>query len=260
MPRVSAIVITLNEEANLPRCLDSLRWVDEILVVDSGSTDRTVEVATERGARVFLEEWKGYTAQKNSAIEKARGSWIVSLDADEEFSPEARADLRTLLAEDDPTVQAYAFRRKVLYLGKWITHGDWYPDYVVRAWRRHAGRFEGGHVHESVRVNGAVKYLRSEIFHHSFRDRQDHLARARKYAGLWARNQFEKGRPFIWSDRWFRPPLRFLRAFLLKAGWMDGWRGAWIAWVSAREVFWKYGHLRDLWRKKKGAEAVSGEQ
>jgi glycosyltransferase involved in cell wall biosynthesis len=250
MPRVSAIVITLNEEENLPRCLDSLRWADEIVVVDSGSADRTVEIATERGARVFTEEWKGYTAQKNSALEKARGSWVVSLDADEEFSPEARADLRRLLAEDDPNVQAYAFRRKVRFLGKWITHGDWYPDYVVRAWRRHAGRFEGGHVHESVRVKGSVKYLRSEILHHSFKDRADHLARARKYAGLWARNQFEKGRPSIWSDRWFRPPLRFFRAFVVKAGWLDGWRGAWIAWVSAREVAWKYARLGELWREK----------
>lgn len=250
MPRVSAIVITLNEEAHLARCLESLAWVDEIIVVDSGSVDRTREIAAAQGARVFVEEWKGYTQQKNSAIAKARGGWVVSLDADEELSPEARADLRRLLAEDDPTVQAYALRRKVWFLGKWITHGDWYPDYVTRAWRRHAGRFEGGLVHESVRVQGTVKYLRSEILHYSFQDRQDHLARARKYAELWARNQFEQGRPYIWSDRWLRPPLRFFRAWLLKAGWMDGWRGAWIAWVSAREVFWKYGRLGRLWKEE----------
>ncbi|MBI4028654.1 MAG: glycosyltransferase family 2 protein [Verrucomicrobia bacterium] len=247
MPRISAIVITRNEEERLPRCLKSLQWADQIVVVDSGSTDRTVDVARSYRAEVFTEEWKGYTAQKNSALAKATGDWVVSLDADEEFSPKAMNDVQKLAQADDPSVQAYAFRRKVFYLGRWIRHGDWYPDYVVRLWRRGSGRFEGGHVHESVQVSGTVKHLRSEILHYTYRDLEDQKARLRKYALLWAQDQFDRKRPVAWSDLCLRPPARFLRAILLKSGWMDGWRGWLIAWMCAREVRLKYRNLRDLW-------------
>ncbi len=248
MPQISAILITRNEEERLARCLESLRFADQIVVVDSGSTDATVAIAKSKGAEVFVEEWKGYTVQKNSALDKATGAWVVSLDGDEEFSAEAQADIRRLVARDDPETQGYAFRRKVFYLGRWIRHGDWYPDNVVRLWRRHAGRFEGGHVHESLQVKGRVKYLRSEILHYTYRDFADHRERARHYALLWARTQFERRRPFIWSDPCLRPPLRFLRAIVLKAGWLDGWRGLLIAGMSAWEVWLKYRALGRLWR------------
>lgn len=247
MPRISAIIITRNEEERLPRCLQSVRWADQIVVLDSGSTDRTVALARAQGAEVFVEEWKGYTNQKNSALEKARGDWVVSLDADEEFSDEACREIRGLLDQDDPAIQGYALRRKVFYLGQWIRHGDWYPDHVVRVWRRAAGRFEGGRVHESVKVDGVVKQLRSEILHYTYRDLADQKARMRNYAGLWARDQFDRRRPFRRADLWLRPPLRFLRALALKSGWLDGWRGWLIAWMNAREVWLKYRNLRDLW-------------
>lgn len=255
MPKISAIIITKNEEASLARCLRSLSWADQIVVVDSGSTDRTVEIAKEQGAEVYVEEWKGYTNQKNSAIDKANGDWIVSLDADEEFSKEAQEDIRNILTQDDSEIQAYAFRRKVLYLGKWIRHGDWYPDYVVRLWRKSSGKFEGGRVHESFVVNGKVKRLRSEILHYTYSDLADQKARMEKYAKLWAQDQFDKGRPFRWIDLWFRPPIRFFRALILKSGWLDGWRGWLIAWMCAREVRMKYWNLKEL--KKQELEAVS---
>ncbi len=247
MPRISAIIITKNEESALPRCLDSLKWADQIVVLDSGSTDRTVEVARACGAEVHVEEWKGYTDQKNSALAKATGDWVVSLDADEEFSREAQEDVRRLVKEDDSSVQGYAFRRKVFYLGSWICHGDWYPDHVVRLWRRGHGRFVGRRVHESVRVDGAVKELISEILHYTYRDLNDQKARMNHYARLWAEDQFEKKRPFQWFDLVFRPLARFARGLILKCGFLDGWRGWLIAWMNAREVWIKYRNLKSLY-------------
>jgi len=248
MPRISAIIITKNEEQNLPRCLDSLKWADQIVVLDSGSTDRTVEIARARGAEVFPEEWKGYTGQKNSALTRATGDWVVSLDADEEFSVEAQKDIRRLMDQNDGFAAGYAFRRKVFYLGRWVCHGDWYPDYVVRLWRRGCGRFVGRRVHESAVVDGPVKRVRSEIFHYTYRDLKDQKARMRAYAKLWAEDQFEKQRRFSWFDAIFRPPARFVRGLILKHGFLDGWRGWVIAWMNATEVWMKYRNLRDLWR------------
>jgi len=246
MPTLSAIIITKNEEASVSRCLKSIRFADEIIVVDSGSTDRTVAVAREHGARVFVEEWKGYTQQKNSALEKANGEWVVSLDADEEFSAAAQEDIRRLIRENDPAMLACAFRRVVFYLGRWIRHGDWYPDYVVRLWRRRAGRFEGGRVHESVRVDGIVRQASGEILHYTYRDLQDQQERMERYSKLWAQDQFERGRLPTGVDLWLRPPARFLRGCFLKGGCMDGWRGWLIAWMCAKEVGMKYRALRDL--------------
>jgi len=248
MPRISAIIIAKNEELDLSRCLTSLKWVDQIIVLDSGSTDRTVEIARQHGAEVHVEEWKGYPEQKNSALAKTTGDWVVSLDADEEFSKKAQEDVRRLVKEDDSSVQGYAFRRKVFYLGRWICHGDWYPDHVVRLWRRGHGKFEGRRVHESVRVDGAVKELNSEILHYTYRDLNDQKARMRTYARLWAEDQFEKKRPFQWFDLAFRPPARFARGLILKCGFLDGWRGWLIAWMNAIEVRMKYRNLRDMWR------------
>ena len=246
---ISAIIIARNEEENLSRCLQSLKWVDQIVVVDSGSTDRTVEIAKAHGAEIFVEEWKGYAIQKNSALQKARGDWVLSLDADEELSAEAQDEIRDIIRKDDSLMQAYALRRKVHYLGKWIRHGDWYPDHVVRLWRRSAGKFEGGRVHESLRIQGAVRCLRSEILHYSYRNVEDQKARIRKYAELWAQDRFEGKQPFRWLDLCLRPPLRFLRAILLKSGWLDGWRGWLIAWLCAQEVYRKYRNLRELERR-----------
>jgi glycosyltransferase involved in cell wall biosynthesis len=251
MPRISAILITRNEEANLHRCLQSLPFAHEIIIIDSGSTDRTLEIAQACGARVFVEAWKGYTAQKNSALEKATGEWIVSLDADEEFTGEAVQEIQELLQQNIPDeVDGFSFRRKVLYLGKWITHGDWYPDNVVRLWRKGRGKFEGGRVHESLVTQGKVKKLRSEILHYTYLNLEDQKRRMAKYSKLWALDQFDKGRPYRVLDHITRPPARFLRAILIKGGWLDGWRGWLIAWMCAREVAMKYGELRELWQKQ----------
>jgi glycosyltransferase involved in cell wall biosynthesis len=248
MSTVSAIIITKNEEKNLPRCLESLKWANEIIVLDSGSTDNTLEIAKSYNAKIFSEEWKGYTQQKNSAVAKTQSDWIVSLDADEEFSEDAQNDIQSILKNNHTKIEGYAFRRKVFYLGKWICHGDWYPDYVVRLWKRNSGQYEGGRVHESVQIKGQVEYLKSEILHYTYKDITDQKARMEKYAKLWAQDQFDRKRSFRFLDLLLRPPARFLRAILLKSGWMDGWRGWFIAWMCAKEVKLKYQNLKTLWK------------
>ena len=249
MPQISAILITKDEEENLPRCLESIKWANQIVILDSGSTDRTLEIAKKYKAEIFIENWKGYTNQKNSALAKAKGDWVVSLDADEEFSSQTQNDIREAIHKNDPAIQGYAFRRKVFYLGKWICHGDWYPDYVVRLWRRDSGKFEGGRVHESVKINGTVQYLQSEILHYTYRSLADQKARMEKYAELWAQDQFDQKRSFRRIDLLFRPPARFFRGLILKGGWLDGWRGFLIARMCAKEVWMKYRNLQRLWQQ-----------
>ncbi|MDD2707716.1 MAG: glycosyltransferase family 2 protein [Verrucomicrobiae bacterium] len=246
---LSIVIITKNEEHDLARCLESVRWADEIVVVDSGSTDRTMEIAAGFGARFFAENWKGYTAQKNSAVEKAKGDWLLSIDADEALDENAIREVRRVVELNDPQVMGYALRRKVFYQGRWITHGDWYPDYVIRLWRRGKGRFAGRRVHESVAVDGKVQRLCCDILHYTYKDLDDQLQRMTKYARLWAEDQFEKERrPHVW-DQWLRPAARFLRAIFIKFGWLDGWRGWLIAWLCSKEVFWKYRQLNEMWRR-----------
>jgi glycosyltransferase involved in cell wall biosynthesis len=242
MSTLSTILITRNEKTNLDRCLRSVDWSDEIIVVDSGSTDGTREIALSHGAQFFHEDWKGYTEQKNSALGKATQEWVLSIDADEELTPQAQQKIKDILREDDRTIDGYYFRRKVFYLGKWITHGDWYPDNVLRLWRRGFGRFAGGQVHESVQVAKTAK-LREEILHYTYKDVEDQKRRMETYARLWAEDRKQEGCRATLADRLLRPPWRFFRGLLLKGGFLDGWRGVLIAWYCARETAMKYKYL-----------------
>ncbi|MBV9464450.1 MAG: glycosyltransferase family 2 protein [Verrucomicrobiae bacterium] len=250
MATLTTIIITRNEEANLERCLRGVDWSDEIIIVDSGSTDRTEEIARAHRARFFTERWKGYAEQKNSAMAKATSDWILSIDADEELPAETQATIRRIVAQQDEGISGYIFRRKVYYLGRWITHGDWYPDEILRLWKRGHGRFVGKRVHESVLVEGPTRTLQDEILHYSYADLEDQTERSKKYARLWAEGEYERGRKPNVVDAWFRPAWRLARGFLLRAGFLDGWRGWLIAWNCARETHWKY---RELSRLRRGA-------
>ncbi len=244
--KISLCVITLNEEANLPRCLSSCAGlVDEIVVVDSGSVDRTVEIARDFGARVEGQPWLGYVGQKNKAIGLARHEWVFSLDADEELSPRLREELRLLRGVDPaPDRSGFSMPRCVLYDGKWIRHGDWYPDRLVRLFRRSRARFAGGRVHERLELEGRVVPLQGEIHHYSFRDVADHRARCEKYARLWAETQRESGRRAGLFAPHAHAFFRFLRGYVLRRGFLDGAQGLQIARLSAWEVYRKYSLLR----------------
>jgi glycosyltransferase involved in cell wall biosynthesis len=249
--KISACLIVCNEEKNLARCLQSVTTVaDEIIVVDSGSVDRTVEIARSFGARVIAQSWLGFVGQKNFALEQAEHPWVLSIDADEELSPElteAITRLRRDPAADEPGApNGYTVSRLVFYRGKWIRHGDWYPDRLVRLFRRAEARFTGGRVHEKLEIAGRPPLLPGELHHFTYTDPADRARRSATYARLWAESAHEAGRstwPGIGASH---AALRFVRGFVFKRGFLDGPAGFDVAWGNAREVALKYRLLRAM--------------
>jgi glycosyltransferase involved in cell wall biosynthesis len=245
--RLSVCLITLNEEQDLARALASLRDVaDEIVVVDSGSKDRTCEIAAEFGARVFNRAWTNYSDQRNFAAAQASSDWIVALDADEELSPTLLESLRAW-KKNVPAEVAYAVARKANYLGGWIHHSGWYPDLQVRLYRRDLVQFKGT-VHESLQVSGPIGRLQGDLYHYTVSTLDEHAAKVENYTTLAAQQLFEAGRrswlvPMVLAPLW-----TFLQKLLLRAGILDGYRGWLIAWMSARYVFLKYHKLGRLTR------------
>jgi glycosyltransferase involved in cell wall biosynthesis len=249
--KLSFCLITLNEEQNLPRCLRSCaNLADEIVVLDSGSTDGTEHIAREFGARFERQEWLGYVGQKNKVLALASHEWVFSLDADEELSPQLRDEVAAIKRNGSAAgVSGYDMPRCVLYEGRWIRHGDWYPDRLVRLFRRDRARFAGGKVHERLELDGATASLAGDLYHHSFRDAADHWARCEKYARLWAETQFEAGGSCGPLAPWTHAVFRWLRGYVLKRGFLDGAQGWRIANFCAREVALKYELLRAMRRR-----------
>jgi len=249
--KVSACIITLNEERNLPRCLTSIApLVDEILVVDSGSTDATLEIARAFNARIVSQSWLGYVGQKNFALSKATHPWVLSIDADEEVSPELAASI--LRVKADPAADlpgapnGYEICRIVFYRNEWIRHGDWYPDRLVRLFRRAEAKFSGGYVHEKLELSGKHPLLPGHLHHFTYASAADRAARCAQYARLWALSAHEQGRR---AQAWTGPIhalARLMKGFVLKGGWHDGAIGWDIAMGNAREVWLKYRLLREL--------------
>jgi glycosyltransferase involved in cell wall biosynthesis len=238
MPPITATIITLNEEDRIVECLASLSCCDEVIVVDSGSTDKTRELATAKGARVFNRTWEGYSKQKNFAANQARNNWILSIDADERLSVELADEIAAWRKTDQSTC-AFSLPRRVFYLGRWIKHSGWYPDRKVRLYDRRFCRWEGDFVHESMRVDGNVGSLRGDLLHFPYRDWNDHIVRIERYTELAARAARSSGRPGSIGRLVAGPPLSFIKSFFLRVGFLDGWRGLAIAYMGARYVFEK---------------------
>ena len=256
--KISACLIVCNEEKNLPRCLASIvPVVDEIVVIDSGSTDSTVALAQSFGARVITQSWLGYVGQKNFALDQASHPWVLSIDADEELSPEFAAAITRL--RQDPAADApgapngYTVSRLVFYRGKWIRHGDWYPDRLVRLFRRADARFTGGRVHEKLEIAGVHPILPGDLFHYTYTDADDRARRCANYAKLWAQTAFEKRRHTWPGIGICHAALRFVRGFIFKRGFLDGAVGFDIARGNAREVWLKYRLLREM--QQRGTES-----
>jgi len=235
-PRLSVVVVTLNEEERLRSCLESVAWADELIVVDAESQDKTVQIAREFTDRVIVRPWPGFAAQKNFGLAQAGGDWILSLDADEEVSPDLRDAIGRVLTADGPH-DGYRAPRRNIFWGRWIRHGGLWPDWQLRLFRRGRARFGERAVHESVTVTGSVGRLEGPLVHRSYRDASDFLARADRYSTLAAEEWVRAGARVRASDLVLRPLGRFLSMYLFKGGWLDGRPGFLLAALYAYYVF-----------------------
>ena len=252
-PFLSVCIITGNEEDNVRRCLESVVWADEIVVVDSFSVDRTQEIAREFTDRVFQHRWVGYIGQKAIARNLARGEWILFVDADEVVSPQLREEILALFRAGVPAgVDGFDFPRQVWYMRRWIRHGDWYPDAKLRLFRKARGRCCGIEPHERIEVDGEVRHLRAPLFHYTYDDVADQLDTMNRFSTISARNErlLRKPAAYLLWGMLMHPPFRFFRCYFLKRGFLDGVAGLVIARSAAFSTFVKYAKL---WEARLGA-------
>ena len=249
VPSVSALVICRDEERHIAECLESVAWCDEIVVVDSGSSDRTLEIARKRATRVLQRDWTGIADQKNFALAQASGDWVLNLDADERCTPALR-DAALAAIRSDPPQAGFEVRRHALYLGRWIDHGGWYPDWKLRVFRRGRARFSSHGPHDRVAADGPVGRLDAEILHLTYGDFAEHLRTVQRFsdevAGEWA----AAGRRFSLARALAHPPVKFFECWLWKQGFRDGWPGFVIAATSAFYVFAKHVKLQEKTRTR----------
>jgi glycosyltransferase involved in cell wall biosynthesis len=245
--RVTVTVITRDESAHIAAALQSVAWADEIIVIDSGSTDDTVAIARQHATRVEVRDWPGYSAQKNHAAALAAHDWILSLDADERVTPELGAEIRSLL-EGEPAARGYRMPRVTYYLGRWIRSTDWYPDYQLRLYDRRAGRWNGRRVHESVELQGAGQpgLLRHELHHYAYRDISHHLATIDRYTTLAAEQWLAEGRQTTAPAALIHARLAFFRNYILRGGFKDGAVGLLVSALNSYYVFLKLAKLWEL--------------
>jgi glycosyltransferase involved in cell wall biosynthesis len=245
MNRLSICVITLNEAHDLPRLLKSAEGIaEEIVVVDSGSTDTTVEIARAAGARVLTRAWTNYAEQKNFAASQASEDWILLLDADEELSGELQASILKWKAAP-AQFPVYEMARLAWFLGAWIRHSRWYPDWQRRLYDRRRAQFSGA-IHESLRFQGAVGRLQGDLLHYTVRNLQEQRSKSDEYSTLAARAMFERGRREWRAAKWFATPWAWFHYFVLGAGFLDGYRGFLIARSAAQTTWLKYTKLGKL--------------
>ncbi len=247
-PPLSVVIITLNEELNLARCLGSVSWAAEILVVDSGSTDRTVEMAAAAGAKVLHHPWEGYGQQKNWAMAQANQPWILFLDADEQVSPSLGEEMAAFVAVggfvEGQHFKGATFPRKTWFLGRWIMHGGWYPNRLVRLALREGARWTEPPVHESLRVEGSVHAMKAELLHYTFRDVGEQVATNVRFSRLGAQVAKQRGERGSLLKILFKPPGKFFETYFWKRGFLDGFPGFVISMNAAHSIFLKYVELR----------------
>jgi glycosyltransferase involved in cell wall biosynthesis len=243
--KITATIITLNEERNIARAIESLRCCDEILILDSGSTDRTVELAANLGARVIEAGWRGYAGQKNWAADQATHDWILSLDADEALSEALEAEIWNL-KKTGPQYDAYTMPRQAQYLGRWILHSGWYPDRKIRLYDRLKARWVGDFVHESVQPKGRVGHLQANILHFTCDSLSEHLRTLDRYTTLSAEELVSrKVQVSIWRLI-VDPPWTFVKAYVFQRGFLDGFEGLIICYMAAFYTFLKYSKARNM--------------
>ena len=251
MTGISAFIVCKNEATSIERCLASLAWCDEIVVVDSGSTDATLEICAKHNCRIAHREWTGYVEQKSHALSLCTQPWILNLDADEEVSPELRDEIQAILASDaGGRVKEGGFEllRVVFYLGRWWRKGGWHPERRLRLARRERVTWHGEEPHEHARVQGAVGRMKGELRHYTYRDIADHVARLNAHSSAAARALHKKGRRAGLADFFLKPKARFFKFYLLRRGYREGLPGLLVAFMEAFYVYLKYLKLWELGR------------
>ncbi len=260
--QLSVVLITQNEEANLPHTLESVMPLvrdgqGEIIVVDSGSIDRTLEIAKSYGAKIFVEKWKGFAGQKNSAMEKASGDWILQLDADEALEPELAREIEQAVAQSTSLV-GYFIPRKNFFLGHWIKHGGFYPDPKLRLIRRGAGRFEEYGAHPTIRVSGSTAQLNHAMLHYAYPTLRGYIDHMNSYSSQGAEFAVAQGRRgFSFTDITIRPLLTFVYNYFIRLGFLDGREGLLLHLYHSVYVSWKYAKIWELSRKPDKSELYS---
>ncbi len=243
--KITATIITLNEERNIARAIESLRCCDQIVVLDSGSVDRTAELAAKLGARVVEHTWHGYANQKNCAAEQAEHDWILSLDADEALSEALEGEIWNL-KKHGPAYDAYTMPRMAQYMGRWILHGGWYPDRKVRLYNRTKAQWVGEFVHESVKVDGRVGHLESNLLHFTCESLSEHLRTLDRYTTLAAEELVSRKTKIGLYNLIVDPAWTFVRSYFLQRGFLDGLEGLTIAHMAAIYTFLKYAKARNM--------------
>jgi glycosyltransferase involved in cell wall biosynthesis len=244
---ISVVIITYNEANNIERCLQSVKTVaDEVVVLDSHSTDTTIEICTRIGAKVFLQPFAGHIEQKNAATLLAQFDWLLSLDADEALSEDLTASILAIKQKNQsPSGIAFAMNRRNLYAGQWVRHGGWYPDRKVRLWHKADGQWGGLNPHDKVILKNEVQVelLKGDLTHHAYTDATAHREKAKKYAAISAQAKWNAGKRSNWALVYLAPAWRFVQAYFLQLGCLDGTVGWQIATISALEKYWKYRML-----------------
>jgi len=254
---LSLAITAFNEEVRLQKCLRSAAdLAREIVVVDSGSTDHTVSIAEAAGAKVIHQDWLGHAAQKQKALDACTQPWVLILDCDEELSEELRGSIQKFFQSGDAEwFQGARFNRKVCFLGRWITHGDWYPDTKLRLVRREKARMGGNAAHDTVLVEGAIKHLPGDLLHDSYPTISSYIAKITPFADEFVERQSKEGKRWSLAANLLRPLWRFFRAYILRLGFLDGFPGFWIAYATAFSVFVRYSRKHE----EEGAEKMKDE-
>jgi (heptosyl)LPS beta-1,4-glucosyltransferase len=248
VPPVTVTVITKNEADAIADALKSVSWADELIVIDAESTDDTVTIARQFTDRVYIRPWNGYVDQKNHAASLSSHDWIFSIDADERSTSQLSEEIRSLMA-GAPAASGYRMPRVSFHLGRWMRTTDMYPDYQLRLYDRRKAQWDGMHVHESVRVDGPIGYLKNELQHYPYRDLSEHLIRMDRYTTLAARQMFASGKRATRLELLCHPPAAFLRNYILKRGFRDGKPGLIISLVNSYYVMLKFAKLWELDRR-----------
>lgn len=248
VPTLSVIIITKNEARNIRACLETVAWADEIIVVDSGSTDDTVAISREFTPHVHITDWPGFGLQKNRALDYASKDWVLSLDADERVTPELRAEIEQAMRAAD--AEGYEIPRLSSFCGRFMRHSGWYPDYVLRLFKRGSARFSDSLVHERLILEGTTARLRSNLLHYSFEDLESVLRKMDQYSTAGAQMQFQRGRKITLPGAVLRGMWSFVRSYILRGGILDGSEGFLLAVSNAEGTYYRYVKLWLLNRNK----------